>query len=187
MNKHERTTLSSPSAAYRPNLRDIPCELLTSYGWIGATMPVPHAHGLVDFLSNSPSFLKLTQVRLPDRLNPAAFFALQRSATVLVIPGVDKGISTEHMVAPSTTPVMFLLPGGVLDGHLAFSAHLRLSDFLRTHTGFIAVRDADWTPHSTVDVPTDASNPPRRGLRYVLVNASLVVGVEEIDERSQAI
>ena len=167
--------------AYRPNLRDVPAEVLTPSGWIGGTIVLPERQSLVDHLTKAGSFLKLTAVRLPGRAQLVPFFALQAAATLLVVPGVESRLESEPPnVVYTSLPVTFLLGGGVLDGRLAVPSTLRLSDHLKAQSGFIVVRDAMWTPHRGGGEPhADA----RRTLPIVLVHAALVVGVEELEPR----
>jgi hypothetical protein len=181
-----RTSSSTPrqSAVYRPTLRDIPAEVLTPSGWIGGTLVLPERQSLVDHLSKSGSFLKLTAVRLPARAQLVPFFALQAAATVLVVPAIESRLEGEPGHATFTSvPVTFLLTGGVIDGKLAVPTTLRLSDHLRAQSGFVVVRDAQWTPHRNAGEPQPDA---RRTLPCVLVNASLVIGVEEVEPRPSA-
>jgi hypothetical protein len=169
---------------YRPNLRDVPAEVLTPSGWISGTIVLPERQSLVDHLAKSGPFLKLTAVRLPGRAQLVPFFALQAATTVLVVPAVESRLEGEPGHAAFTAlPVTFLLTGGVLDGKLAVPSNLRLSDHLRTQTGFVVVRDAQWTPHRSAGEPQPDA---RRTLPCVLVNASLVIGVEEVEPRPSA-
>src|SRR5688500_4522621 len=120
------------SAVYRPNLRDVPSEVLTASGWILGTIVLPERQSLVDHLTKSGPFVKLTSVRLPARAQAVPFFALQVAATTLVVPEVETRLEGEAGHAAFTAlRVTFLLTDGVLDGKLAVPTNLRLSDHLR--------------------------------------------------------
>ena len=179
----ETGPLKNPSS-YRPSLREVPAELLTPYGWIDGTVVFPEKVNLVDHLTNTGSFLKLTRVRLPARRDAVPFFALQSSAAILVIPLTGEGVEGDGVIgAAASVRVTFFFASGALDGELAFNASLRLSDYLRQQTGFIVVRDAYWTPS---EIGSGSKNTPRRGLARVLVNVPLVIGVEETEPRPRA-
>ena len=181
--QQQRVSMATPkhTAAYRPNLRDVPAEVLTPSGWIGGTIVLPERQSLVDHLTKSGPFVKLTAVRLPGRSQAVPFFALQAAATLLVVPAVESRLESEAAhVTFTAVPVTFLLGGGVLDGKLAVPSNLRLSDHLKAQSGFIVVRDAMWTPHRTAG---ESQADARRTLPIVLVHASLVVGVEELEPR----
>ena len=172
------------SATYRPNLRDVPSEVLTPAGWMIGTIVLPERQSLVDHLTKSGPFLKLTSVRLPGRVQVVPFFALQAAATTLVVPETENRLEGEPGHASFTAlPVTFLLAGGVLDGKIAVPSNLRLSDHLRLQSGFVVVRDAQWMPNRTTGEPQPDA---RRILPCVLVNAALVIGIEEVEPRPSA-
>ena len=172
------------AVAPRPRLRRVPIEALTGRGWLNGTLHVPSHLALSDFLALGSQPLKLTEAQVPDEPDRLAFVALRRDALVIVAPGLaEEGDGAEPSAYTTDLQIACLLPMGLLRGTLRVIYNLRLSDHLRLQSGFIVVRDAQWTPHR---VAGEAQQDARRTLPCVLVNAALVIGIEEVEPRPSA-
>jgi hypothetical protein len=161
--------------AGRPKQRKLEAEILTSAGWVRATLVRPELQSLTDYLQTAGPFVKLTDATLPGGEQQVEFLALQRAAVHLVAPVAADAVETEGS-GGITSPwrIACIFERGILHGRLDFLVNLRLSDYLRQQTGFIIVRDAAWKPAGAGDAAPSSSPWP-----VVIVNAARVLGVVE--------
>jgi hypothetical protein len=159
-----------------PEQRRIPARIHTLAGWVSGTFHVPVAKSFVEHLTASGDFLTLTDVLLPGHKNKLEFFALQRAATVLILPE-----STEEdlkLVASPTDArshaVACLLEKGVLNGTLALESRARVSDFLLEQKGFFVVRNC------TLGTQDHSNDFAVEMLPLVIVHATRVIGIAEM-------
>lgn len=161
---------------YRPAQREVPAEILMPAGWVGGILMVPESQSLMDFLAQAGAFLKLVNALLPGHAQPSPFFALQRDAVSLIAPKAEPSRVEAEGSAGITSPwsIACLFEHGTLHGRLDFLTNQRLSDYLRTQTGFLVVRDAVWMPPMA-----GAEAPGDRRWATVIVNVARLHGISE--------
>jgi hypothetical protein len=148
--------------------KKIPSRIYTPSGFILGTFHVAEEQSLVTHLETN-DFFTLTDVTLPRQSRPLAFLALQRSATILVVPsGEDADPTRAEGVVHQ---VSCLLHGGVVMGALRLPASQRVSDHLMGTKGFVVLRDC------TIGVDESGRV---EATQVALVNARAVVGVAEM-------
>jgi hypothetical protein len=155
-------------APYHPQQRVVPARILTPSGWVRASFHVVRLVSFRDFLGQVSPFFSLTGVSFPGSAEELPFLALRRSAARLILPACDErrlllGREPEELVSHQVT---CLLESGALRGRLALPPHVRISDFLAHHAGFVPLREADVGPRRT-RVP------------IVFVNAAALVAVAQ--------
>lgn len=128
-------------ADYRPPQRVIPARILTPTGWIQGHFHVPRLHSFLDFVAQPSPFFNLTDVTVPRAPEPLAFLALRRSAARVVLPTCDeRRLFLRDPPNASVRAVTCLLEAGAVSGRLAIPPHLRVSDYLAHHAGFLQLR-----------------------------------------------
>lgn len=148
--------------------KKIPSRIYTPSGFILGTFHVSERQSLVSHLESN-DFFTLTDVTLPRQSRPLPFLALQRSATLLVVPsGAEPVTGIEGGVVHQ---VSCLLSGGVVMGALRLPDKERVSDHLMGTKGFVVLRDC------TIGVDESGRV---EATQVALVNARAVVGVAEM-------
>jgi hypothetical protein len=156
----------------RPEQRKVKARIFTPSGWILGTFHVPKSQTLVAFVNSTERFFTLTEVQLPRQSRPLGFLALQRSATIMVIPDASEvGPPPEEAVAH---PVSCLLSGGVLMATLHLPEGERVSDHLMAEPTFFSVRGC------TVGLDAPGAKASVEAVSAALINASRVIGVSEM-------
>jgi hypothetical protein len=148
----------------------LPVRVHTPVGWIGGRLAMPEGQRVTEHLDHSGSHLRLVEVALPGRATLADFFALRRDAAILVVPETE--IELERRDGATAHSVICLYDEGTLHGTLHLPPGVRLSDYLMTTTGYVAVTDCrlrgrggDYTREQRMPV--------------VFVNPSRVIGFSE--------
>jgi len=159
----------------RPEHKRLAARIYTPSGWIVGNFHVPQGRQLLPFLNETKQFFTLTDVQLPGHTRPLSFLAVQRSATILVVPAEAENIGGDVTGVATTHQVSCLLHGGLLMGALRLPSTVRVSDHLMATAQFFLLRDC-----------TIGLDDPQRGgsveaTRLVLVNASRLVGVAEVE------
>jgi hypothetical protein len=159
-----------------PEQRRIPARIHTLAGWLSGTFHVPVAKSFVEHLHAAGDFLTLTDVLLPGHKSRLEFFALQRAATLLILPETTEDDLKLAEVASNaaTHTVACLLERGVLNGTLALPPSLRVSDFLLSQKGFFVVRSCTLGTQGSADDFSVAMMP------LVIVHAAGVIGIAEM-------
>lgn len=159
---------------YHAAQRAIACRILTFAGWLGGTLHLPVRATLLDFLNRGEALFRLTDVSLPGSARRHPFFGLERSAVVLVAPDAP-GELAGGLGGPSSSghAVSWLLASGaIVDGTLDVTEHVRVSDHLLHHPGFLGMRGA------TVFSPSGAAT-VAEPIERVAIQACRAVGVSE--------
>lgn len=151
--------------------RTIECRVLTTAGFVHGHFHVPRQVPFVDHLQATEHFYTLTDVRLPGQSRTVPFLALQRSATLLVVPAVDEWPNRTD--SQKITRVSCLFQGGVLFGKLSLAPGVRVSDHL-AEDRFIVVWGA------TLGLDRTDEDPSLEAASIVLVHTSRLVGVAEM-------
>ena len=127
-----------------PDQRAVPCRVLTPAGFLEATFHVALKSNLVDMLNRGDALFRLTQARLPTTPEPLPFFALERSAAVLVAPqgGHEQPPTPPHGALKNHHTWWLLHGGAVVEGTLTLLHGVRVSDHLLHRTGFVVLKDA---------------------------------------------
>ena len=160
------------AASQRPAQRVAPSRVFTPAGWLTANFHITAQTPFLPFLNRTGDFFTLTDVKMPGHSKPLPFLALQRSATILIVPPNDEKLTGSAPEATETThQISCLLERGVLMGTLELPSALRVSDYLMHQAGFIVLRDC-----------TLGLDEPRgiEALPIVVANADRVVGVAEM-------
>jgi hypothetical protein len=123
-----------------------------------------------DFLNQQHEFFRLTDVQLTRQQRPLSFLALQRSATLLVVPPEEEAFGEHH---GSLHQVSCLLQGGLLMGALPVPPKDRVSDHLMKSNRFLLLEDCTIGLDSSGGGSVEATS-------NVLVNAARVIGVSEM-------
>lgn len=156
-----------------PQTRQVPVRILTTVGWLTATLVIPRLHSLLDWLEHGGPFVRLRHVRFPasERVLPA--FALQRNAIFLVIPVDPTQALYELPADPLRVEHQFaaLTPFGILSGRLTTLRNVRMADWLLHHGGFIVIESCRL--HATGAMAPGKNEP------LVVVNAEHVIGVTD--------
>jgi len=168
----------------RPAQRQVPCRIFTPAGFLKGTLHAPEEQTLIDFLNGSGHFLTLTQVTLPGQSKPVPFFALARSAAMIVLPASDELVVDEERASIRTElhQISCLFQGGLLMGTLALPEEVRVSDELMAARGFLLMN------HCTLGVDGGGSGtaseagggPSMEAANFVIVHAAHIIGVAEM-------
>ena len=146
-------------------------DLLSIAGWISGTLHVPLRSSMVATLNRRAEFLPLTDATPAPGEPPLAFVALRRSAIMLVLPGPLE-LERPAIVQPGSHEQLHLrchLHALTVDGTIEALASLRISDYLETNRGFIALSNC------TIEEGDEV-----RHLPQVLVNCTHVLAVTEV-------
>lgn len=146
---------------------------LTTSGFLSGIIHLPVTKNLRTLLNAPDEILKLTEAVLPGSAQVHPFLALQKSATLLVIPKSDPGLPKPETTARRL--VTCLLSMGSIRGYIDVPESLRTSDFLLHSPGFIEFRECFLGPNPHVD-PKETSG---EAFPLVLVNSRSMVGVTE--------
>ncbi|MFL5262514.1 MAG: hypothetical protein ACJ79L_08945 [Anaeromyxobacteraceae bacterium] len=130
---------------YRPPQRVIRARILTPSGWIRGSFHVPRMQSFHDFLGQRGPFFNLTEVAIAARGAELPYLALRRSAVRVIVPSIDERRLLVSAAQPGAVErtVTCVLDAYAVSGRVAVPAHLRVSDYLAHHSGFIQLRDAD--------------------------------------------
>jgi len=146
--------------------------IYTTSGWVVGSFHVPTGETLCGLLEKS-KFFTLTDVTLPQGGEPLAFFALARTATVLIIPGEGAAIDPRSQ-GDTKRQVSCLLEHGVVMGALYLPGEVRVSDHLVGSDRFFVVGDC------TVGIDTTGRPASVEATHAAIINARRVVGVAEM-------
>ena len=151
--------------------------VFTPSGWIRGIIHVPEIQTLFSFLNTSDEILKITDAVLPGTTQPHPFLALQKGATLLVVPqpGQDLGKVEASAVPKERRLVTCLLTLGSIRGRLDVPEARRTSDFLIRSPRFIELNQCHIGPNPYLD-PKEAVG---EAMPLVYVNASALVGTTE--------
>jgi hypothetical protein len=121
--------------------RQVRMKILTERGWLEGTLRLPQAVRLVDWLNRAGAFLTLTDVHAGDHTIP--YLSLRKSAVRIAAPTQAEDVSS-NVTGGEPTPrtVWCMLANGSVRGTLDVLEHVRVSDFLAHHAGFVGLRDA---------------------------------------------
>lgn len=140
---------------------------------------------MLDFLNGDRSFLKLTEVSLPQGTK-LPFLALALDAVILIQPSLDELIETSARSSQRTAirQVSCLFPGGMLMGSLPLPEDSRVSDELMSSEKFFLVGNCTLgidTP-STSSKPTmkPTTKPAMEASAHLLMHARKIIGVAEM-------
>lgn len=136
------------------------------------TFHVPAGETLLGVLDRS-KFFTLTHVTLPQGGDALPFFALSRTATVLILPGAT-GIVTPAPEGHVHHQVSCLLERGVVMGALHLPASVRVSDHLIGTERFFVLGDC------TVGIDAGGRGGSVEATHAAILNAQRVVGVAEM-------
>lgn len=158
------------------DVRQVPVQVLTTVGWLEATLVVPRIHSLFDWFEHAGPFVRFTGARFVGSAKVLPAMTLQRGAVILVVPRdpaqalleePQGRLRAEHQVACLTQL-------GVLQGRLVTLTGVRVSDWLLHHSGFIALHDLRIQERG-------AKAPSPAKLALAFVNATHVIGVTDDD------
>jgi len=160
-----------------PPQHSIPLVVFTTSGYIRGNCHLPTVRNLRAFLNSGEEILKLTEVVLPGSPNPHPFLALQKSAALLIFPGVS-GASAETKIGARSSEgrmVTCLLSLGSIRGRMEMPEAVRTSDFLSRNPWFLAFHDCHLGPNPYLDPKEEAGE----AIPMVLVNSRSLVGIAE--------
>ena len=162
-------------STYRPKQRSLSAAVYTSAGWVSGTFLLPPVQGFLDYLNQTKNFIKLTDATLLGR-SQTPFFALQRSAVLVIVPDQhDTNLQARMSLGSAASHrIHCLMKGGLIAGTLETAPNLRVSDYLMQHTDFIALHDCSWNFGTTAGAPEVPQPVP-----FVAVHAGSLVGVSE--------
>ncbi len=152
--------------------KQVPSRIFTPGGWIVGTFHLAMGEEMLAHLDRS-QFFTLTEVKLPHQNRPLPFLALQRTATILVLPG-DASVVRDASPETEVHQVSCLLEGGVVMGALRLPKDVRVSDHLMGTSRFFVLRDC------TVGLDRTAGTHSVEAAPAALVSARRVVGVAEM-------
>ena len=162
-----------PSPIHQP----LPVVIVAPSGYITGMLHLPPMKNLRAYLNGPEEILKLTDARLPGRDQTHPFLALQKSATLLLVPqaGMDTVRPEPTSIPKTRRPVTCLLTVGSLRAFIEAPESLRTSDFLLRSPGFLEFLQCHFSPNPYMDA-SDARGDP---FPLVFVNGRSVVGVTE--------
>jgi len=145
----------------------------TPTGWVIGMLHVPDGGSLLSLLNSDESFFRMTNVSLPEQPSTIPFFALQRKAALIVVPG-EGVFDGPDIPDPERHEVACLFDGGIVMGTLSLASGVRVSDELMQSKEFVAIEDC------TVGI--DASPEPiMEAEELVFVHAAEMFGVAELE------
>lgn len=148
--------------------------LLTPAGWVIGTMHLPEGVGLLPHLNVDEAFFRMTNVSLPEQPRTIPFFAIQRNAVLIVVPGEDSLLGLHHEAKHVRHEIACLFDGGLVMGTLPLPKGARVSDELMRSREFFAVEDCT--------LGLDASPEPiMEAEELVFVHAAEMFGVAELE------
>jgi hypothetical protein len=159
----EAVKRTKPTQEYR----NLSVQVLSSMGWLSATVHLPSQQSLVGFLDQGGRLLCLTGVTVPDRRQPLDFLALRKRHVILVAPTTESELGNESD-ASVDHHVTCLLESGQVTGLLRGPSRTRLSDYLREHKGFLLLREAELLNDGT-----------SRKISWVAVNDQALLAITE--------
>ena len=136
-------------------------------------MHAPAEQGLLPFLNGEEGFFRMTNVSLPEQPRTIPFFAIQRKAVLIVVPGEGAELGT-HERGTVRHEIACLFDGGLVMGTLPLPDGVRVSDELMQSREFFAIEDC------TLGI--DASPEPiMEAEELVFVHAAEMLGVAELE------
>ncbi len=155
---------------------DVPCEMFSTAGWIKGTLMIPKLRNVVDYLNQNHEFLKVKNVYLPGLDKEIPFFAMQKSAIILVLPAPTSEVAVSPASAGErkSREVSCALNSGVVSGSIEILGGVRVSDFLMQNAAFFALTQCSIFLR-TGGGPAEV----RHNIPNVLVNAPQIIGVSE--------
>ena len=154
---------------------DVPCEMFSTAGWIKGTFMIPKLRNILDYFNQNHEFLKVKNVYLPGLEKEIPFFAIQKSAIILVLPAPTADVA----VTPATAgerkarEVSGAFNSGVVSGSIEILGGVRVSDFLMQNAAFFALTQC------SVFIRSSGPAEVRHNIPHVLVNAPRIIGVSE--------
>ena len=138
---------------------------------------MPLVKGFQTFLNTQEEILKLTEVTLPGSKHIHPFLALQRNASLLVVPqsGMDALRPENNSVPRERRLVSCLFSLGSIRGRLDVPESLRTSDFLLRKPGFIELNQCHIGPNPYLD-PQETTG---EAIPLVYLNSHSLVGTTE--------
>lgn len=151
--------------------------VLTPSGYISGTCNLPANRSLRAFLSSEDEILKLTAVVLPEAQACIPFFAIQKSAIILVVPKGDGWAEKDDagLIRAKLQPVSCLLAHGSVHGEFLLPDVIRFSDYLTLKKGFIELRECHIGSHPFL-TPGELF---AQTVPLVLVNSHNIVGITD--------
>ena len=164
--------------SYRPEQQSIPARIFTTAGWVSGHVRAPKRHRWLEHVNSCGHWLKMTSVRLPNQTEIIDFFALARTAAVLIEPTgpVQQGVLADIPRDSVAQQVHCLLDAGVLTGVLDLRPNIRVSDYLSQRADFMCLRECRLRLFGRRGEATIAMQMP-----YCFVNALQVVGISEMN------
>lgn len=152
--------------------KQIVSRIYTTSGWVAGTFHVPDGGTLLELLDRS-KFFTLTDVTLPQGGEPLPFFALARTATVLVLPGEGATLDPKSQ-GDVRHQVSCLLEHGVVMGGLHLPSEVRVSDHLIGTERFFLLGNC------TIGIDAAGKGGSVEATHAAILNAQSVVGVAEM-------
>jgi len=145
----------------------------TPTGWVIGTLHLPEGVGLLPFLNGEEAFFRLTNVSLPEQPRTIPFLALQRNATLVVVPGEDALLGVQPNVEEVRHEVACLFDGGLVMGTLPLPTGVRVSDELMQSEEFFAIEDCTLGIDAAPEAVMEAEE-------LVFVHAAAMFGIAEL-------
>lgn len=166
------------AGGYRPEQQQIPARVFTTAGWLSGDIRAPKRHVWLDHINGCGPWLKMTGVALPGQAAPVSFFALSRTAAVLIEPTEPhSALSTQRIPGDRAVHhVDCLLDVGIASGTLELSPQIRVSDHLARKTDFMALHDCSLRLFGRFGEATLELTMP-----LAFVNCGRIVGVTELE------
>lgn len=130
--------------SHQPATRKVPARLLTTAGWMRATIPLLPSESLTEHLEvgQGGRFLTVIEAELPGTGDRVNYLAVQRDSVLLVVPDMPGDLERTPVGPLEEHPARFLLEHGFLVGSVRMVKGTRLSTFLAHHAGFFPIHDA---------------------------------------------
>ncbi len=164
----------------------VPLVVLTPSGYISGSCNLPLNRSLRAFLSSDDELIKLTGVVLPGTKKPIPFFAIQKSAIILVVPNGERCAEEDAsgLVRAKSQSVSCLLAHGSIHGEFLLPDVIRFSDYLTLKKGFIELRQCHIGSSSFL-YPEDVDGV---AIPLVLINTQNLVGItDQVAEKAPVV
>lgn len=154
--------------------------ILSRSGWVTGELHVSKNRATAEFLEHGHEFLSLTNARIEASMDEIPFFALHRSAILLIMVDSNEGSRppSRSSVLEDEHPLFFLLDVGTVRGLLSVPTNLRLSDFLVNPRHYFLVRQARLKVRDPWSQVTSEQAQP-----CVFLSVDAIVGISERLER----
>ena len=159
--------------AHRPPHRNLPVSLLTTAGWMRASLQLLPGQSLIDHVQRAEvggRFLSVVDAEMPRTGDRSPTLSVQRSAVTLIVPDAVEDVEHGATGTGKVHTARFLLEHGYVVGGLRLIGDTRMAGFLAQHDGFFVVHGARL--HRNI-----GSDPVH--LPVVLINAARLIGVVE--------